>query len=229
MSKILSSVAKSLRGEAFTIDDRVPAGYVLGFSWRMACDYLRGTIKFRSIRPLAFVGKDARILCASKITRKGMTKFAQNVYVDALSVHGIVLGRNFSLGRSASIECTGSLKTLGVGFTAGDNVGIGSFSFFGCAGGICIGSDTIIGNFVSMHSENHNYDDVGVPIRMQGVNHQGITVGENCWIGAKVTLLDGANVGSHSIIAAGAVVKAGKYPEHAILAGIPAKVVKLLA
>ena len=229
MSKLLSSIAKSLRGETFTIDGRIPMSYVLSFGWSMACNYLRGMFMFRRMRPLVFVGKDARILCASKITRKGMTKFAQDVYVDALSVHGILLGRNFSLGRGASIECTGSLKTLGVGFAAGDNVGVGSFSFFGCAGGIRIGSDTIIGNFVSMHSENHNYDDVGVPIRMQGVNHQGITVGENCWIGAKATLLDGAHVGSHSIIAAGAVVKAGKYPEHAVLAGVPAKVVKLLA
>lgn len=229
MSKILSFIAKTLRGEEFVIDHRIPESYTFSFGWRMARDYLRGILKFRRLRPLAFVGKRSDIRCTSKIMCSGMVKLGQDVYVDALSTDGVVLGRNFSLGRNASIECTGSLKNLGVGFQAGDNVGIGSFSFMGCAGGVRIGSDTIIGNYVSMHSENHNFDEIGVPIRLQGVNHQGISVGENCWIGAKVTLLDGAHVGNHSIIAAGAVVKSGHYPDHAVLAGVPAKVIKILA
>ena len=37
-----------------------------------------------------------------------------------------------------------------------------------------IGSDTIIGNFVSFHSENHNFEDPLQPIRLQGVKLPGV-------------------------------------------------------
>ena len=139
-----------------------------------------------------------------------------------------MFGNNFSLGRCASIECTGSLVTLGRGFVAGDNVGIGSFSFIGCAGGVFIGSNTIIGNYVSMHSENHNFERLDIPIRLQGVSHRGIRIGENCWIGAKVTILDGANIGNNVVIATGAVVSAGEYDGESIYGGVPARKIKSL-
>lgn len=83
-----------------------------------------------------------------------------------------------------------------------------------------------IGNFVSFHSENHNYEDKTIPIRLQGVNHKGIKVGNNCWIGAKVTILDGVQIGNRCVIAARAVVRAGKYPDNCIIGGVPAKIIK---
>jgi len=90
-----------------------------------------------------------------------------------------------------------------------------------------IGDDTIVGNFVSFHSENHNYDRSDVPIRLQGVNHSGINVGSNCWIGAKSTILDGAVIHNGCIIAAGAVVRAGVYAANGIYGGVPAKLLKM--
>ena len=89
-----------------------------------------------------------------------------------------------------------------------------------------MGSDVIVGNFVSMHSQNHNFDDLNVPIRLQGVNSNGIFIGNNIWIGAKATILDGTKIGDGSIIAAGAVVK-GEFPQNSIIAGVPAKVIKI--
>ena len=115
---------------------------------------------------------------------------------------------------------------LGVGLNAGENVGIGSFSFLGCAGGVVIGSDTIMGNFVSIHSENHVYEDAHVPIRLQGVSRIGVSIGSNCWIGAKATILDGVVLGDRTIVAAGAVVTPGVYESDCILAGVPARKVK---
>lgn len=228
MNKILSAVAKCIKGEGFKIDEKIPISYLLRFTCNMAFNYVRGVVKFRSVYPFVFIGKHADILCVSKITRHGLIKLGQGIYVDALSKRGVVLGKNFSLGRGSSIECTGSLKTLGHGFVSGDNVGIGSFCFFGCAGGINIGSDTIIGNYVSMHSENHNFGNGATLIRLQGVNHKGISIGQNCWIGAKATILDGATIGNNTVIAAGSVVRSGIYPENVVLGGIPAKVIKVM-
>lgn len=59
------------------------------------------------------------------------------------------------IGKYTCIECSGTLKNLGKGLIIGNNVGLGTHGFFGCAGGIEIGDDTIFGNYVSLHSENH--------------------------------------------------------------------------
>ena len=228
MSDFFSALASRARKEKFAIDPDVPRSYLLRFFSAKVIDLLRGVLVFRRLNARIFIGKKAEILCTSKISTGRFIKFASGCYVDALSRDGIRLGNNFSLGRGASIECTGSLATLGIGFSAGNNVGIGSFSFLGCSGGISIGDDTILGNFVSMHSENHNFERLDIPIRLQGVTQQGIHIGKNCWIGAKATILDGARIGDHAVIAAGAIVTAGEYEGNTVYGGIPARKLKSL-
>ena len=134
---------------------------------------------------------------------------------------------NVSLGKFTTIECTGSLKFIGDGLYVGNNVGLGTHGFFGCAGGVRIGNDTIFGNFVSIHSENHNFSDPDTPIRLQGVNRLGIVIGSNCWIGAKVTILDGVIIENGVVIAAGSLLTKGYYKKDSIYAGVPAKFIKM--
>lgn len=174
----------------------------------------------------AFVGRGARMRARGKINFGRAVTFGPNTYVDAASRNGIELGNDTSLGRNSRIECTGSLQQLGVGFTAGNNVGLGADCFYGAAGGISVGDDTIIGNFVSMHSENHVFNDILLPVREQGVTRLGITIGRGCWIGAKVTVLDGAELGDGCVVAAGAVLTQGVYPANGIYGGLPARRIK---
>lgn len=228
MANIFLLVAAAVRKEPFAIDPRVPSSYMAWFALEKGFDYLRGLLKFRRPRALIFLGRRARVKCPGMMRFGRTAKLSADTYVDALSSDGIVVGSNFSLGRGAAIECTGTLKSLGKGLVVGSNVGIGSFSFLGCAGGITIGDDTITGNFVSMHAENHVFDRLDVPIRLQGVTHRGIRIGKNCWIGAKVTVLDGVDIGDNTIVAAGAVVGAGKYEGNAVYGGIPARKIKSL-
>ena len=47
------------------------------------------------------------------------------------------------------------------------------------------------------------------------------------WIDAKATILDGVKIGNGCVIAAGAVVVNGIYPDNSIIGGIPAKVLKM--
>lgn len=146
-------------------------------------------------------------------------------YIDALSTEGIRFGNNVSVGKNTTIECTGNLKHIGKGLQVGNNVGLGTHGFWGCAGGITIGDDTIFGNYVSLHAENHIFSDMEIPVRFQGVTHQGISIGRNCWIGAKVTILDGVSIGDGCVIAAGAVVTT-QFPANCIIGGVPAKIIK---
>lgn len=50
-------------------------------------------------------------------------------------------------------------------------------------------------------------------------------IGNNCWIGAKTTILDGTIIGNHCVVAAGAVVK-GIFPDNVIIGGVPARIIK---
>ena len=49
---------------------------------------------------------------------------------------------------------------------------------------------------------------------------------DDVWIGTRSTILDGVTVGAHSVIAAGSVVTKD-VPDYAIVAGVPAKIVKM--
>jgi acetyltransferase-like isoleucine patch superfamily enzyme len=55
-----------------------------------------------------------------------------------------------------------------------------------------------------------------------------VQVGDGTWIGARCTILPGVMIGKASVVAAGAVVLAGGYPDHAFLAGVPAAIKKTL-
>ncbi len=187
---------------------------------------LRGFMRFPGRAHPPFVGRGAVILCKKNIAMGRGVTIDERTYIDAISTGGVKLGDNVSVGKNTRIECSGSLRHLGKGLVVGNNVGLGTDNFFGCAGGIEIGSDTIIGNFVSFHSENHNFSRLDVPIRLQGVNHRGIRIGSNCWIGAKCTILDGAVIEDGCIIAAGALIRENVYAKNGIYGGVPAKLIK---
>ena len=227
ISKFLNSYISKIKGESYTLDPSIPAGYLITATLSQIFMKVRGKLLFPLRAHSPFIASNVRLVVRSKIIFGKGVIFHTNCSLNALSRDGIVLGNNVSVGTNTKIECTGNLKTLGKGLSAGNNVGLGSDNFYGCAGGIVIGDDTIVGNFVSFHSENHNYDRSDVPIRLQGVNHSGINVGSNCWIGAKSTILDGAVIHNGCIIAAGAVVRAGVYAANGIYGGVPAKLLKM--
>jgi acetyltransferase-like isoleucine patch superfamily enzyme len=225
VNRIFSKVVSKLRGEEWTLSEEIPLSYVLSLFSTRYLMLLRGFLSFFTLKKFVFIGSGTIIKCKGKIKIEKNLQIDRNCYIDALSKNGIEFGRNVSIGKNTTIECTGSFQDLGVGLRVGNNVGLGTHGFFGCAGGVEIGDDCIFGNYVSLHSENHNYQ-LEKPIRLQGVTRIGIRVANNCWIGAKVTILDGASIGEGTIVAAGAVVRAGIYPANVILGGVPAKILK---
>lgn len=51
------------------------------------------------------------------------------------------------------------------------------------------------------------------------------TIGDDVWIGTGAMIMDGVTIGSHAVVAAGAVVTKD-VPEYAVVAGVPAKIIK---
>lgn len=223
MKKLISLVISSLRKESYSLDPDIPAAYLLGIILSRFLQLLNGLITVRKIK--CFVSPSATIKCPGKIKLQGFLMVGKNCIINALSTDGIVFGNGVSVGRGTSIECSGSIKHLGKGLKVGNNVGLGEMCHYGCAGGIEIGDNTIVGIYVTMHSENHNFSDYNTPIRLQGVNHKGIKIGSNCWIGAKATILDGSVIGNGCVVAAGAVVT-GQFPDDCVIGGVPAKIIK---
>lgn len=226
LNKVLNKYISGLKGNNYTIDARVTQRYLFQLILEKLLMKCRGFFSGLNCANTPFVGRKVTIKAKSSIKAGSNLTIARNVFIDALSIEGISLGDNVSIGRNTIIECTGNLQWLGKGLRVGNNVGLGSDNFYGCAGGIEIGDDTIVGNFVSFHAENHNHESSEIPIRLQGVSHKGIKVGKDCWIGAKATILDGALIEDGCIIGAGAVVKSGLYQGGGIYAGVPAKLIK---
>ena len=108
---------------------------------------------------------------------------------------------------------------MGTGFFLGARSGLGDYCHVGASGGVILGDDVIAGPFVSFHSQEHVHDRTDIPIRNQGTTERGIRIGDDVWIGARATFLDGTEVGSSSIVAAGAVVK-GSFPPGSIIGGV---------
>lgn len=225
MKTIISKIITKIKGTNWSLDESLSTSELISLVLRRGFMYMRGVLKFWRFKPMIQIGKNVNILSKSKIKINGTLSIENYCHIDAKSKNGITFGKNVSIGKNTVIECSGTLTNLGLGLVVGDNVGLGANCFYGCAGGISIGNDTIFGNFISLHSENHNYDNLDVPIRLQGVNRKGISIGNDCWIGAKATILDGANIGNGCIVAAGAVVTQGNYPDFSILGGVPAKII----
>lgn len=104
----------------------------------------------------------------------------------------------------------------------GDGCCIGANSHI--AGPATFGANTMIANNVSIFAFNHGMDP-SQAMRHQACSSKGIAIGDDCWIGANVSIVDGVTIGSHSVIAAGAVVTSD-IPAWSIAGGVPARVIK---
>jgi acetyltransferase-like isoleucine patch superfamily enzyme len=226
LRRVIVDRAARLRGRPLGLDPRLQARDLAVVVLERAVMAARGRLRFAGRRHAPFVGAGARFRSSRRLHFGRGVTFGPGCRVDATSAEGIRLGDGVTVGRNTRIEGTGSLAALGRGMVVGSGAGLGTDSLYGCAGGIRIGEDTIVGNFVSFHSEDHVFTDPAVPIRDQGVTHQGIEVGSGCWIGSRVTVLDGARIGDGCVIAAGAVVVAGEYEAHGIYGGVPARLLR---
>lgn len=222
MIKYLFQKLLKTTGKNYTIDSQIPSTLLFKNLILRLVMLLRGYIwLFRKV----FLGKNCKISNISNISFGTNVTIENNVVLDGYAKNKIVFGNNVKIGSFSKLLSTSHFSKLGLGMTIGNNSAFGDFTHFGAPGGIQIGDDVIAGSFISFHSENHNFSNKTKLIREQGVTSKGIKIGNNVWIGAKVTFLDGSIVGNNSVVAAGAVV-IGVFPDNVIIGGVPAKILK---
>lgn len=90
---------------------------------------------------------------------------------------------------------------------------------------VVIGDDVMTGPHCYVTDQNHVYADPDVPVGQQWPAEDPVEVGPGSWLGAGCVILPGTRLGRNTVVGAGAVVR-GEFPDHAVLAGIPAKVVR---
>ncbi len=107
----------------------------------------------------------------------------------------------------------------------GDRCSIGRGSHIVAHRSLVVGDDVMTGPHCYITDQNHVYADPEVPIGRQWPSDDPVEIGAGSWLGAGAVILPGTHLGRNTVVGAGAVVH-GKHPDHAVLAGIPAKVIR---
>lgn len=132
----------------------------------------------------------------------------------------ISLGERVALERGVEI---GALDNTHIDIE--ENTYIAPYVCISGPGNIKIGKHCMIASHSGIYANNHNFADLTVLIREQGVTRKGIIIEDNCWLGHGVTVLDGVTIGQGSVIGAGSVVSKD-IPPFSIAVGVPAKVIR---
>lgn len=105
------------------------------------------------------------------------------------------------------------------------NVGIGSIII----GPVFIGRNTTIAQNVFIAGENrkHTGTSAGLLGASEAVEVKPVNIGNGVWIGAGAKVMPGVTIGDACIISAGAVVTKD-VPSGSLVAGVPAKVIKMI-
>ncbi len=171
----------------------------------------------------AIFGRNLTLRHAHKITLGRGVIVDDNVVLDAKGEanRGIVIGDGVYIGRNTIIYCKGGDIRLGSRVNLSSNCQVFS------SNDLEIGEGTVIGAYSYLLSGGEYDHESPVPFAEQsGMETRGpLRVGADCWLGARVTVLDAATVGDHTVLAAGAVVNK-PVPAGVIAGGIPVRVLK---
>ena len=137
-----------------------------------------------------------------------------------LLLHGTVqVGRDLStmagMARPQVVVRRGAMLELG------NHVFLNQGCIINCGRHICIGSNTMIGDYAVISDDDEHSVDGG-PVRCQP-----IVIGQNVWIGRNALVMPGVTIGDNSVIGAGAVVTRD-VPANSVAVGSPARVIRTL-
>ena len=133
--------------------------------------------------------------------------------------------RKFSLGRRSVVESFCCINNAVGDVIIGDNTRIGIHNTI--IGPVTIGNHVNLAQGITVTALNHNFQDISKKIDEQGISTKPIVISDDVWIGANAVILPGVTIGRHVVVAAGAVVT-NDIPDHVVVGGVPAKIIKQL-
>ncbi len=132
----------------------------------------------------------------------------------------IRFGRFVWIGDGSKIRCHEGVVELGDKTVIGQECTISAYQR------VRIGQQCVIADRAMFIDFDHGVVEVERPIRRQGIYKRDVEVGSNVWVGYGACILRGVRVGDNSIIGTNAVVTKD-VPANAVVAGVPARVVRM--
>lgn len=143
---------------------------------------------------------------------------------------GIHLGRDTLVGKYATLSVGYGPLQVDLpprGLVIGDRCVIGARACITAHESIVIEDDVWLGLDVFVSDASHGYSDPTTPIGRQFGEHRPVRIGAGSWIGHGAMVLPGADIGRNVVVAAGSVVR-GRVEDHAVVGGVPARVLRRL-
>lgn len=154
------------------------------------------------------------------VITQGLVFLGKRVEVEVRPGYGrLILGRWVHIGDGTSLRCHEGTMRVGDKTVFGRNIVVNGYL------DISIGAACIIADMVYLTDFDHVFSEVEIPIKDQGITKAPVRIGDDVWLGTKVTVVRGATVGSGSVVAAHAVVTRD-LPPYSVAAGVPARVVR---
>jgi acetyltransferase-like isoleucine patch superfamily enzyme len=129
-------------------------------------------------------------------------------------------GRFVWVGDGTKIRCHEGRVEIGPKTVFGQECTISAYQR------VRIGEQCVIADRAMFIDFDHGVVETERPIREQGIYKRDVVVGSNVWIGYNACILRGVRVGDNSIVGTNSVVTRD-VPANAVVAGIPARVIRM--
>ena len=174
------------------------------------------------------------LICKKRLGNVGIgTRIRSHCLLKGDSLKNVKIGSGCYIDTNNVIECSARLvksgKTVSPKLTIGNGCNFGEYNHITAVNRIVIGDNLLTGRFVLITDNSHGlFEMVELnkhPSHRQVVSKGEVVIGDNVWLGDKVSILPGVHIGDGCIIGANSVVT-HDVPNFSIAAGNPAKVIK---
>jgi len=150
----------------------------------------------------------------------GLVFFGRGLELEIARNAQLEFGRFVWIGDDTKIRCHEGRVEIGQKTVMGQECTISAYQR------VRIGEQCVIADRAMFIDFDHGVVEVERPIRQQGIYKRDVEVGSNVWIGYGACILRGVRVGDNSIVGTNSVVTKD-VPANAVVAGIPARVIRL--
>jgi acetyltransferase-like isoleucine patch superfamily enzyme len=130
------------------------------------------------------------------------------------------IGRWAWIGHGSKLRVHEGEVSIGAKTVMGQECTISAFQH------VSVGRECILADRVMLIDFDHGAVEVDRPIRQQGIYKRDVHVGHNVWMGYGACVLRGVTIGDNSIVGTSSVVTR-EVPQNAVVAGAPARVIRM--